>query len=285
MNSRVGLCLTALFMSAALVSPLMAFQQNTTGNWYKGNLHTHSFWSDGNDFPEMIVKWYAEHDYQFLALTDHNILSRGQRWINRATVVKRGGETAIEKYLAAFGSDWVETREKSGKEQFRLKGLAEFRDRFEETESFLLMTGEEISDSVNGFPVHMNATNLESVILPMGGKTVREAMQNNLRAAADQAESEDREILVHLNHPEFWLGCNRRGPGRGRHGEVCRSLQWTPKCESFGYRRSALCRKDLGYCEHDSNRSTLRPRPCLGLAQTIAMNTTRQRAVDLGEVG
>ncbi|MFO0064709.1 MAG: hypothetical protein ACK523_01980, partial [Pirellulaceae bacterium] len=26
--------------------------------WWKGNLHTHSFWSDGNDFPEMISEWY-----------------------------------------------------------------------------------------------------------------------------------------------------------------------------------------------------------------------------------
>ena len=23
--------------------------------WQKGNLHTHSFWSDGDDFPEMII--------------------------------------------------------------------------------------------------------------------------------------------------------------------------------------------------------------------------------------
>ena len=26
--------------------------------WWKGNIHTHSFWSDGNDFPEMIAEWY-----------------------------------------------------------------------------------------------------------------------------------------------------------------------------------------------------------------------------------
>src|SRR3954466_5913390 len=48
--------------------------------WYKGNLNTHSFWSDGDDFPEMIADWYKRHDYQFLALTDHNVLSEGERW-------------------------------------------------------------------------------------------------------------------------------------------------------------------------------------------------------------
>jgi hypothetical protein len=47
--------------------------------WWKGNLHTHSLWSDGDDFPEMIAEWYRTRDYQFLALTDHNVLSQGLR--------------------------------------------------------------------------------------------------------------------------------------------------------------------------------------------------------------
>jgi hypothetical protein len=37
-------------------------------HWFKGNLHTHSLWSDGNDFPEMIASWYRDNGYQFLAL-------------------------------------------------------------------------------------------------------------------------------------------------------------------------------------------------------------------------
>ena len=45
--------------------------------WWKGNLHTHSLWSDGNDFPEMIADWYRKNGYHFLALSDHNILKRG----------------------------------------------------------------------------------------------------------------------------------------------------------------------------------------------------------------
>ena len=36
--------------------------------FWKGNLHTHSFWSDGDDFPEMIADWYKRHGYHFLAL-------------------------------------------------------------------------------------------------------------------------------------------------------------------------------------------------------------------------
>ncbi|MCC6179213.1 MAG: PHP domain-containing protein [Chloroflexi bacterium] len=42
--------------------------------WYKGNTHTHTSYSDGDSPPEVVVDWYAEHGYDFLFLTDHNIL-------------------------------------------------------------------------------------------------------------------------------------------------------------------------------------------------------------------
>ena len=29
----------------------------TSARWWKGNLHTHSLWSDGDDYPEMIAGW------------------------------------------------------------------------------------------------------------------------------------------------------------------------------------------------------------------------------------
>lgn len=31
---------------------------DTPAQWYKGNLHTHTLWSDGDDFPEMVADWY-----------------------------------------------------------------------------------------------------------------------------------------------------------------------------------------------------------------------------------
>ncbi len=48
--------------------------------YWKGNLHTHSLWSDGNDYPDMIADWYKTHGYQFLALTEHNLLAEGDKW-------------------------------------------------------------------------------------------------------------------------------------------------------------------------------------------------------------
>jgi hypothetical protein len=173
--------------------------------WWKGNIHTHSLWSDGNDFPEMIADWYRSHDYNFLALSDHNVLSEGERWMKHEEIAKRGGESALEKYVRRFGDDWVETRGTPGtpEHEVRLQPLARFRKLLEEPGQFIMIQGEEISDKAEGVPVHMNATNLAELIQPLGGRTVAEAIDNNLRAAEEQSRRTGQEILVHLNHPNF----------------------------------------------------------------------------------
>ena len=45
------------------------------GRWYKGNTHTHTINSDGDSTPDDVAKWYREHGYQFVVLTDHNVLT------------------------------------------------------------------------------------------------------------------------------------------------------------------------------------------------------------------
>jgi len=175
--------------------------------YWKGNIHTHSLWSDGNDFPEMIAEWYRARDYNFLALSDHNVLSEGIRWMHHDEIVRRGGGDALEKYRARFGGGWVEVRDAADGSgiEVRLKPLNEFRALAEQRGQFIMIEGEEISDRAEGKPVHLNATNIKDVIPPVGGATVREAMANNLRAVEEQAVREGREILLHLNHPNFGL--------------------------------------------------------------------------------
>jgi len=43
--------------------------------WYRGNTHTHTTESDGDSPPEVVARWYKEHQYQFLVLSDHNVLT------------------------------------------------------------------------------------------------------------------------------------------------------------------------------------------------------------------
>ena len=42
------------------------------GNWYKGNLHSHTTNSDGHLTPAESVRMFREHGYSFLAFTDHD---------------------------------------------------------------------------------------------------------------------------------------------------------------------------------------------------------------------
>ena len=191
--------------------------------WLKGTLHTHSLWSDGDDYPEMIVDWYRSHGYQFLALSDHNVIQEGPRWFEikppaviAGEIVQRGGGEVWQKYLARFGTDWVEQRESGGKKEVRLKPLAEYRSLFEEAGKFLMVPSEEITSTwkkektattpEQGGPVHMNVTNPREFIAPAPGDNAVEIMQKTVDAVGAQRERTGQPMFLHLNHPNFVWG-------------------------------------------------------------------------------
>jgi hypothetical protein len=62
-------------MRLAGVSDASLAQEARELRWYKGNTHTHTVNSDGDSTPDEVVRWYREHGYQFLVLTDHNYLT------------------------------------------------------------------------------------------------------------------------------------------------------------------------------------------------------------------
>lgn len=188
-----------LLLAACLAGAVVDAQRGDQPRWWKGNLHTHSLWSDGDDYPEMIVDWYRRRGYQFLALSDHNILSQGQKWIDTE---KRGGGDVLARYRERFGG-WVEERVSDGQRQVRLKPLGEFRHLFEEPDRFLLIQSEEITDRFGRLPVHVNATNIRDLIPPQGGDSVLEVMQNNVDAVLEQREKTGQPMFPHLNHPNF----------------------------------------------------------------------------------
>lgn len=172
--------------------------------YWKGNLHTHSLWSDGDDFPEMIVDWYKQHGYQFLALTEHNVIAESEKWIDAAANPTR--KTAVEKYIERFGNRWPEFRTGSEKKEVRLKPLAEFRSLFDEPGKFLLIPAEEISHSYAKRPIHMNGINLRDTIKPIDGKDAVETIAVNLRQVSEQRRKTARMMIGFLNHPNFGWG-------------------------------------------------------------------------------
>jgi hypothetical protein len=177
--------------------------------WWKGNLHTHTFWSDGDDFPERVVQWYKEHGYHFLCLSDHNRLSVGQAWM----AVTDKQQTAFEKYAARFPARWIETRRnEKGQTEVRLKPLSELRCLFEQPERFLLIQSEEITEKA-----HLNAINVLDLIPPQGGSTMAEILRNNVDAVLEQQKRTGQPMLVTINHPNFqWaLTAEDMAPIRG----------------------------------------------------------------------
>ena len=179
---------------------------NAEPQWFKGNTHTHSLWSDGNDFPDMIARSYREAGYNFLVLSDHNVLSRGERWMKVRDIEKRRktlGIPTLKKYAAVFGDDWVETRGEGDAQEVRLKNLPEIKTALESPGKFLMIEGEEITDRFGKLEVHTNAVNLAEKIEPQHGDSLRATMRNNILAVRAQAERLERPIFAHLNHPNF----------------------------------------------------------------------------------
>ena len=175
--------------------------QETEKNWYKGNLHTHSYWSDGDEFPEMVMDWYKSRGYNFLALSDHNILAEGEKWITvREGEMYREG---FQKYLEKYGSDWVMYKEDSGRIEVKLKTLEEYKPLFVEAGQFLVIQSEEISDGFGGKPIHLNSTNVQQNIPPQGGNSIVEVLQNNIDAVLKQSKETGVAMMVHINHPNF----------------------------------------------------------------------------------
>ncbi|MCL5270929.1 MAG: hypothetical protein M1457_10380 [bacterium] len=209
----------AVFAIAAAVlmwtAAARAAGQDATEHWYKGNIHCHSLYSDGNSFPECVVEWYKSRGYNFLALTDHNVFQEGQRWVEIAppteTKPKHGfaSQEALDRYKALFGTQWVDEETSGGKRLARLKTYAEFSPRFETPGSFLLMPGEEITCPTpqnTDYRVHVVATNIVDPIeapAAAAGQTDPGVWQANSAAklVASQSKAAGVEMHAHLNHP------------------------------------------------------------------------------------
>ncbi len=168
--------LTIIAAVILLTGMLSAFQKNQPVRFMKGNLHTHSYWSDGNTYPEEVAKWYRDHGYQFLAITDHNVLQQGVRY------------------------------RVSGKDSVKLKELKDLRKEFDKDNEFLLLTSEEITDASEKRPVHLGGFNMSQVVKPTGGATVSECVIANVKAIRQSLATSGNPEWIIVNHPNFGWG-------------------------------------------------------------------------------
>ncbi|MGQ0702694.1 MAG: CehA/McbA family metallohydrolase [Gemmatimonadales bacterium] len=105
--------------------------------WFKGNTHAHTTESDGDSPPEVVARWYKEHGYHFLVLSDHNVLTDPARLAGLAD----------STFLLIAGEE-VTTR--FGRKPVHINGLGITRLVAPETDSTLVGTIQRNVDAVRG---------------------------------------------------------------------------------------------------------------------------------------
>lgn len=178
--------------------------------WYKGNLHTHTFWSDGRAFPEESAAWYKAHGYHFLALSDHNVFQDDPaRWVPDAKCAEY-----LPAYQAAFPDAEVRPGAEGGREA-RALTFDEFSARLDEPGRFLLLPAFEATRTAEfsggrSHQLHMNVVNvprlLPSIAAPDFVRTVRdvplaEFLRRHVEETQALARSLGRRAFFMLNHP------------------------------------------------------------------------------------
>ena len=187
--------------------------------WYKGQLHTHSYWSDGRGFPEQAIAEYKKRNYDFLSITDHNrFAARPDEW--REVFPEEGPwppkitETIFNNYIKYFGNNCIETKEAGGKKLVRLKTYSELKKKFEEPGKFLLLPGVEITQCLNGGNIHLHVNYINipelipclegsELIQGMNAPTISKLLTADCREVMQCADKLNVPYLLFVNHP-FW---------------------------------------------------------------------------------
>jgi len=188
------------FVCAVSVAASASAQQAEETRWWKGNTHTHSWWSDGDTPPEMISAWYKERGWNFVVFSDHNIMQDGVKWY---PLTKPATQQAYQDYLKGFGPDWVETRDNAGVTEVKIKTLDEFGALYSEPGKFIFVKGLEITGKFHTHPIHINGVNVATKIEPQAGDSIAGVIQNTVNAVNAYGESAGRPVFAHLNHPNF----------------------------------------------------------------------------------
>ncbi len=204
MNSLIKPMLVLIFLGFSLGCSRATDEKSASEQipWRRGNTHTHTLWSDGDAPPELVITWYVENGYDFLVLSDHNLIQAGEDWFPIEPDSRLTPEQ-VDILRSQFGADWPEIRDEDGKLLMRLRTLTELKAQFEGTGKFCIIPGQEVTDRFESKEIHINAINVDEVIRPQRGSSVLSTLQRNIDAIRAFGKEKSREVLAHLNHPNF----------------------------------------------------------------------------------
>lgn len=193
--------------------------------WFKGNLHMHNQWSDGEPLPEWAIDWYKSHGYHFICPTDHNIFQSDDlrfdgfgfknppsdlaAFKNETSLWKVISPTPgwpqltqahVDQAIGTFGKDSVRTIAVGGQTYVRMKPYSELEKQFVEPGKFLMISGyEQTGGCPNDQQVHVNFINVRAVFPYIFAATPKEILERTFAKAREAYGSQD--YLFTANHP------------------------------------------------------------------------------------
>jgi transglutaminase-like putative cysteine protease len=219
MNRRVlvaGMILGVSAMTRVALAEQPVQPAAGSPQWFRGQLHTHSYWSDGRVFPEQAIEAYKQRGYNFMCLSDHNQFAKSTNtW--REVKPTKITQAVFDAYVKTYGRDWVESKTENGTNgpitSVRLKTYSQVKAKVDEPGKFIFLPGVELTQSLNGVDVHLNYINLPLALRSITGAgivkkvaeplTISELIASNATEVACAASKQKTPYLLMLNHP-FW---------------------------------------------------------------------------------
>ena len=190
--------------------------------WWKGNLQTQSYWSDGDLMPEDVLAWYKANGFNFVALSDHDRPQVGTRWKkvaaqdNPEDAWKTVHPEILAQYRRRYGDDWVETRKKNDTLEVRLKPMSELAPLVNVAQQFLVIPSHQIHSHVvnsngrvlpsNPGTAWLDIANSRAPIIPAKSNNPVEALQKTVDRVHQYAQQAECTILLGLAHPNYDWG-------------------------------------------------------------------------------
>jgi hypothetical protein len=157
-----ALCRGAALLAAWVVCASSIGAQ--TQRWFRGNTHTHTLNSDGDSPPDSVARWYRDHGYAFLFITDHETLT------NPAPLNVRYGKPGA--FLLIQGQEVTQRVTDSAHADKRRQA-------------------------------HVNALGLTSVVMPQGTKGVATGITMAEGYAKNLAAIRAAGGIPQVNHPNY----------------------------------------------------------------------------------
>ncbi len=229
-SRRIFLKTCGAFAATTFIAPFPAVSAQSIGaappkRWFKCNLHMHSQWSDGKPLAEWAVDWYKSHGYDFICLSDHNIVQSDELRFDGFGFDNQPNDLAafkdetslwkvispqpgwpkltqnhVDESVEKFGEESVRTMTVGGQTYVRMTPFSELERKFVEPDKFLMIPGfEQTGGCYNEQQVHMNFINVRNEFPYISAEKPKDILEQTWAKGNQVYDGQD--YLTTANHP------------------------------------------------------------------------------------